>query len=95
MHPRFQIQTFTVVIVRTYDPRLSHVHLTDVVMVVSSNGVCAYEYSWKSILCLKDIHGNMHMMVPKRIRFARDKESEYVEFRTETDGTHNYTLHIK
>jgi len=35
------------------------------------------------------------MMVPKRIRFARDKESEYVEFRTETDDTRSYTLHIK
>jgi len=37
----------------------------------------------------------MHMMLPTRIRFARDKESEYVQFRTETDDTRNYTLHIK
>jgi len=38
---------------------------------------------------LKDMHGNMRMMVPTRIRFARDKESDYVKFRTETDDTHN------
>jgi len=34
------------------------------------------------------------MMAPKRIRFARDKESEYVEFCTENDDTRNHTLHL-